>query len=992
MSVSPSGDAPTAITYSSPVKTTVSRTGADGNSTWRRNVYDPLGRLVREIRQMPAAFAVRVREYDAAGNTSFESEWGACGSADGDCLTVRPAGTTFSDFDPFGRVRLIRRADGSRSTVSYADGGSTYSETLKTINVENVGGSCSGGSCSGGLTSTTVFRSDAFGRLTRVTEPASPAADVTDYIYDVAGKVVKVTQGGQSRKFLYDSFGFPLSEDTPEAGFVDYLTTFQGVPYSDVGSIGNVRSRREGNGTITQSLAYDPAGRLKTQSGDGVNFVTNCYDGDLTLPCTASGGTAKLGKLTQRIGANPGKPSTVTESFTYSGLAGRLSQKDVSVTGTPLGTLTAAQSWTYNSLGLIATHTHPRIGTDSAITASYTYSNGLPTALSAAGQSLVTAATYSAAGALASWTGGSSLTTTITQDLTLLPRPLRITTSHGAALATGDYSYDGAGNIRGIGSDTYSYDARSRLTVANITGQPQQTFAYDPWGNLNPVNQVDQATNRLMPAIASYDPRGNITSTGGQSYSYDSLSRQTGAGTERYLYDGAGERLARVAGGASFYTVTPCRVLDTRDPPGTPVDPSAPRFVQMTGACDIAVGAAAVAGNLTVVAPSDLGYLTLSSADTSPAVSTLNYKTGVTRANNFVVGLSGTGRLRLASSSSVHAIIDVSGYFMPTTSGETWTLTLRDEANRLSTEYSMTSTGRTRTKDYFYLGNLLVATRDTAGTRLYYSSDHLGTPRLVTNQQRQVQETHKYKPFGEEIAGGFGAQPLKFAAMERDLTSLNDYVHARYQSSVLGRFLSPDLLGGRPEDPQTWNRYAYARNNPLKYVDPDGKAFDTFVDVVFIAYDLFDIGRTVIGGDTVTETQFKALGGDVVGALIPGLTGIGAGIRRLGNLDDATKLVQKTKSLDAVADAYEIAQQGGRHAGTLRNYQGRSLKEITNAVRGYEKNVAEHIDKLANPSRYAKDWAALTPRQQQGLLRKWEKDLRRNKELAVLMRSLVGDR
>jgi RHS repeat-associated protein len=61
--------------------------------------------------------------------------------------------------------------------------------------------------------------------------------------------------------------------------------------------------------------------------------------------------------------------------------------------------------------------------------------------------------------------------------------------------------------------------------------------------------------------------------------------------------------------------------------------------------------------------------------------------------------------------------------------------------------------------------------------------------------------------------------------MERDGTSKNDYVHARFQSSELGRFLSPDVLGGKPEDPQTWNRYAYARNNPIKFVDANGLEF-----------------------------------------------------------------------------------------------------------------------------------------------------------------------
>lgn len=47
-------------------------------------------------------------------------------------------------------------------------------------------------------------------------------------------------------------------------------------------------------------------------------------------------------------------------------------------------------------------------------------------------------------------------------------------------------------------------------------------------------------------------------------------------------------------------------------------------------------------------------------------------------------------------------------------------------------------------------------------------------------------------------------------------------MHARYFSAHLGRFLSPDPIGGKSGIPQTWNRYAYVRGNPLKYTDPQG--------------------------------------------------------------------------------------------------------------------------------------------------------------------------
>lgn len=51
-----------------------------------------------------------------------------------------------------------------------------------------------------------------------------------------------------------------------------------------------------------------------------------------------------------------------------------------------------------------------------------------------------------------------------------------------------------------------------------------------------------------------------------------------------------------------------------------------------------------------------------------------------------------------------------------------------------------------------------------------------------------------------------------------------DYFGARYMSGAMGRFTSPDplLASGRPVEPQTWNRYAYVGNNPLRYIDPSG--------------------------------------------------------------------------------------------------------------------------------------------------------------------------
>jgi RHS repeat-associated protein len=65
----------------------------------------------------------------------------------------------------------------------------------------------------------------------------------------------------------------------------------------------------------------------------------------------------------------------------------------------------------------------------------------------------------------------------------------------------------------------------------------------------------------------------------------------------------------------------------------------------------------------------------------------------------------------------------------------------------------------------------------------------------------------------------------RYTGKERDAESGLDNFGARYYGSSMGRFMSPDpggLLFQKPQDPQSWNLYAYARNNPLSNVDPTG--------------------------------------------------------------------------------------------------------------------------------------------------------------------------
>jgi RHS repeat-associated protein len=118
----------------------------------------------------------------------------------------------------------------------------------------------------------------------------------------------------------------------------------------------------------------------------------------------------------------------------------------------------------------------------------------------------------------------------------------------------------------------------------------------------------------------------------------------------------------------------------------------------------------------------------------------------------------------------------------------------------------------------------------------YLTADHLGSTRLVTDGGGNPVHRFDYMPFGEDLSG-FGNRNLiasynmsavpteKFTGKERDAETGLDYFGARYFSSAQGRWTSPDkpFADQHIEDPQSWNLYAYVRNNPLRLVDDTGE-------------------------------------------------------------------------------------------------------------------------------------------------------------------------
>jgi RHS repeat-associated protein len=140
--------------------------------------------------------------------------------------------------------------------------------------------------------------------------------------------------------------------------------------------------------------------------------------------------------------------------------------------------------------------------------------------------------------------------------------------------------------------------------------------------------------------------------------------------------------------------------------------------------------------------------------------------------------------------------------------------------------------------------------------------DHLGSTRMMVDRSGSLGGVRRndFLPFGELIGSGVGIRSAsigygddsvrqKFTGYERDDETGLDFAQARYYANGQGRFTSVDPYNIAQEVmatasvnareaagqlvaylsiPQQWNRYAYAVNNPLRYVDPTGEGIELF--------------------------------------------------------------------------------------------------------------------------------------------------------------------
>ena len=238
--------------------------------------------------------------------------------------------------------------------------------------------------------------------------------------------------------------------------------------------------------------------------------------------------------------------------------------------------------------------------------------------------------------------------------------PATATTSYGGTTSPGDGTHIWV---------HWATDPPGPFTVPGVT-EPGSSGSplYSPAGRyIGQLHGGPSACGATGNSLSDYYGRFSLAWTGGGTNSTRLSSWLDAGNTGAMTLDGLDNLVTPAA--TDFYTLSPCRVVDTRNP----VDPNGPalathegRLLALAGSCAVPPTAKAVSLNVTVVSSGGDGYLSLYPAAGVPAaVSTLNFRQGQVRANNTIVALNATGGVTVycGATGPVDYVVDVNGYF-----------------------------------------------------------------------------------------------------------------------------------------------------------------------------------------------------------------------------------------------------------------------------------------------------------------------------------------
>lgn len=469
---------------------------------------------------------------------------------------------------------------------------------------------------------------------------------------------------------------------------------------------------------------------------------------------------------------------------------------------------------------------------------------------------------------------------------------------------------------------------------APLLGEPEEPAPGSPRRLVPHATAGSQSWSRSY----SYDDAGNIINIGSQEFVYDALGRlkemaTSGTPTEKYDYDPYGNQTKRTVNGVEYPIDT--EPTTNRLKTGYTYDP---------------------AGNLQTGDGYTLSYDALGQAATKTYTAATTY-------NETYIYTAGEERMGVLTSNTSET-------------ASWWYWSVRDEGGKVLRQYRSAANDPTQAalwiEDYVYRdGQLVGAERPpTMGGRRHFHLYHLGSPRLITSNDGQIVSMHDYLPFGGETTsvwqeeyGGFDREdPMKFTGHERDYAGsfgredghAIDYMHARYYGSTAGRFLSVDPTWSSADlgRPQSWNRYSYVLNNPVRYTDPDGRCTAAVIDCIIeggvVAGPPGALVGATIGLAVLTGTGYIAVYGGAAG---------GGGGGDSPALERHMKAVMNSYAKSAEEENKGTA--GGDRSGKGFTPKGKQEIHDRNAQQNGGENRCENCDRKVDPGK--KSQKGVTP-------------------------------
>ena len=717
------------------------------------------------------------------------------------CTTGDPTyGLITNNYDALGRVTSINEQDGSKVTT-------TFDQLKGTSN-------CTTGSDEAGKSRQSCV--DGLGRMMSVWEDPSGLNYETDYAYDALNNLLTVTQKGSNsanarvRSFQYDSLSHLTQAVNPESGTVKYVYDNEGNVVTKTAPSPNQPSA--GTATVTTTYTYDILNRL---TGKGYSDayaqnpstppVTYGYDG-VNLSCPTpiglkgTSGTNVIGRRSAMCYSAGSKSwlydamgRTKTENDRFIGLVAPYSSAASIMNG--VETLNENTSYNYHLNGDLLTVFYP-----SPNSPDYEFS----TIESAAGR-------------------------VITADTT---RYNVLTNAHYAP--TGRLS----SGLIGWSDGTPSYAGTSLSNTYNNRLQPVLISATTPSNasilkltyNFNLGNGTTGSDNGNVIQIAN-GKDGNRT----QNFLYDPLNRIWQAYTSGPNWGETYSPTAATAGTAFSYA-------------NAGID----AWGNLTNRSGV-TGKTMTEGNLNCPANAQNQLSTCFTYDAAGNLTKNGTATYTYDAESRLIATAGTSYVYDGDGNRVKKCTEGATPGACTSNATGMFYWLEAGGGTLAES----DLGGNWTAAYGLIRGQIASRIDLPLNVVhYYFHDHLNTTDIVTDALGNILKESDYYPYGGEIPiSGSDSNRYKFTGKERDSESGLDNFGARFDASSIGRFMSPDVGPLHPGDPQSLNRYAYTLNNPLLYIDPDGKdpipsflvlEIDQFYDL--INKRIADWGRLMGGG------------------------------------------------------------------------------------------------------------------------------------------------